>query len=177
MRLESQTFESIEVWEKFEDLFRTHCEHVGAMGACSPIVSPSRVSQAHLRWKDDLKRNNDMNMPDGTEADHFKRAAFITYWLRRTQPILGWKPWHVPCGTPAETKGRNILFQYGSEATAFLLGFYLAYAFEQKSIPANRKFLLDHGYLLDVCYVMKVKNVSPHALYLLFKSLFYARRT
>lgn len=148
-------------------------EHVGELvfpAGVEAELSDQRLVDAFMLWSEDIRRQTN-NVRAGIIIDHFKRAAFLTYWLRRTQPIIRLpQATHYSEKDAFQKKSRVFLGQYASEATAFSLGLLLCGAFEE-----SKSLVLDRSYFLDVCYVMKSKNVSPHALYLIYKSLFLGR--
>lgn len=50
-------------------------------------VSRRRLSDAFHFWVDDLHRVGEIELA-GADPDHFKRAAHLAYWLRRSTPVV-----------------------------------------------------------------------------------------
>lgn len=79
-------------------------------------------------------------------------------------------------------KHRERWFTYANEYAAFDLGFRLAKSYELQKLKEDNKFKQkDHGFAPDedcidtICYFLRFKNVSPHALFLIYKVLLFDR--
>ncbi len=78
----------------------------------------------------------------------------------------------------AREKGfRTLLISYSNEYLAFDFGFQICkyYEAKHKKRPSYRarELVLSEKYYQTTCHFLKYKTASPHALQLLFKSLFY----
>ena len=146
-----------------------------------PVYSQSRIVDTYRFWTQDVERLRTFSLPTNTVPDHFKQAAHLMYWLRRQAPVIDYLDAEsIQDGggskiTPREEKVRELLFQCGSEFLAFDIGYQICWAYESDSAGHQLEFALDEDYIETVCCFLKEKNVSPHAMYLVFKSLFYHR--
>ena len=79
---------------------------------------------------------------------------------------------------PKEQQLRDILDPYGSEYLAFDLGFQICLHYElnrsdkdstRVSIPITEEFII------DICHMLKFKNVSPHSVHMIYRALFLGR--
>lgn len=80
--------------------------------------------------------------------------------------------------TPAQKKLRDLLFRYGTEVLAFDLGYSICVFYERGRLDPRTQhppFEIDEEYIETICCFLKEKNVSPHALFLIYKSLLYKR--
>ena len=77
--------------------------------------------------------------------------------------------------TTDESAFRDLLFGYCNEYLAFDLGYQFCRYYEINKAGGSQRattLILDEDYLRTTCHFLKYKQVSPHALYLLYKSLF-----
>lgn len=152
-----------------------------------PVYSVSRLYEAYEAWKKDLERVSRMELR-GHELDHFKQSGHLCYWLRRKSPIIEVNRDPAKSGAPISALANALLLQYANEFTAFDAGFRISRFFECKRddvyvmvkmlgrIPQRPTQISDLTLSLDfyqtICQFLKEKNVSPHALFLIYKSLF-----
>ncbi|MDP2433039.1 MAG: hypothetical protein Q8O33_13555 [Pseudomonadota bacterium] len=70
---------------------------------------------------------------------------------------------------------RERCFAYGNEWLAFSFGFSLAIAYERKKLAGREEAkalrLPNLNYTADLCYMFKFKNMSPHAIYMIYRAL------
>lgn len=139
-------------------------------------ISERRAREAQKHWRDDLIR---IQLEGGsTNPDHLKRAGYLTYWLRRRQVVDEC----VDIPNPPAVLFRDEFLENANEWLAFVFGFQLCLYFEiDKKDPANIDkqlglYKLDPEYMKDVVLLMRHKNVSPHSIYIIFRSLFYPFR-
>lgn len=143
---------------------------------CEVSISERRTLEAQKYWMQDLTR---VVIEGGSSVpDHLKQAGFLAFWLRR----------RVVVDSSAEIRGapyvmyQDEFLQYSNDWLAFLFGFQLCLYFEAdpRQGPRRRQQLqqykLDPEYLRDVSVLLNHKNVSPHALYIIYRSLFYPFR-
>ena len=75
--------------------------------------------------------------------------------------------------SPDEIAFRDLLFGYSNEYLAFDLGFQFCRYYEMENgSPRAAALVLDEDYIRTTCHFLKYKTVSPHALYLIYKSIF-----
>ncbi|MEI9930702.1 MAG: hypothetical protein WDM89_09160 [Rhizomicrobium sp.] len=144
----------------------------------SPKFSPARLRDAHYAWRLDIKRveATEPNLGDG--LDHFKQSAHLAYWLRRKSPIVDYHDWAAEIEDlndlyPDEVERRDLLLRYGEEYLAFDFGLKICtyYELERLDNPRSSVPKLSKEYIFDVCHMLKFKHVSPHAMYLIYKSI------
>jgi hypothetical protein len=163
---------------------------IGEDWGTSVQISRRRVGEVFDYWTADASRT----LKDGinqstTELDHFKNASFIAFWLRRQIPInttfILRADGEIVDGNPLSSE-QEVFFRYGNEICALLIGFQLCLYYElvRKDNDANvvqfkgpridyiNKLRLRHELVREFGMVLKHKNMSPHGLYLMYKSLF-----
>lgn len=187
IKVTSTTLQSVaNDYDEFSRFFREYAFRFSVDNArLVPVVSAARLFDAHSFWKADLKRLTFSLHTDSVTPDHFKQAAHLAYWLRRSGPVIEFfdsrGPMEPVIDKPLEDKYeriRELLFNYGTEYFAFDLGYLICRFYETNRSDGkhmSKDFTLDEEYIQTVCCFLKEKNVSPHALYLLYKSLFYKR--
>ena len=111
-------------------------------------------------------------------SDHFKQAAHLAYWLRRTAPIVKMNCPDLKGNFGNVDSAREIHFKYGNEYSAFTVGFDLCRFYEANKKGSNpdiyaSDYSMNDDYITVMAHFLKTKNVSPHALYLIYKSLFF----
>ena len=160
-----------------EDKFREFIgqEYAYEAGRCGlkPKLSNAAVHDAHQCYLHDIKRL-DEKMRESS-PDHFKHAGFLAYWLRRHNPIRGWKG-EIDGDelTPAQKNERAFLLDYRHVYLAFWLGYKICLFYERETAPAGRILPTpDKSYTRSVCYLMKYKSISPHAMGFIYRSLFF----
>jgi hypothetical protein len=171
-------------FEQFKAFITEYIDDFALRGArLFPKYSVSRLKDAHHFWTQDIQRISKFSL-NGKTPDHFKQAAHLTYWLRRSGPVIDYLDAINPQDgvaeppTAQENAVRDLLFNYSSEYLAFDLGYQVCRFYELGRLPVGAHppaFDIDMDYILTMCCFLKEKNVSPHALYLTFKSLFYKR--
>lgn len=121
------------------------------------------------------------------KLDHFKHASMIAFWLRRVGPLN--TMWGL---TPERTsfvaddyaldKFQDHFIQYGSELAALMVGFHIILSYEIASFvePGNASMRKDalsrirvpFRFIYEYPRLLKHKNVSSQAIYMLYRSLF-----
>lgn len=138
-------------------------------------IDENRLLEAYVFWKNDLERIKKFEMSDSEELDHFKHAAHMIYWLRRAVPVLSVQPAEEG-STPDEILQQDLLYKYRDQYCAFDLGFKLCAFFEANRPKTDKYFSeynLDYDFKSVASHFLKTKNVSPHALFLIYKGLFF----
>jgi hypothetical protein len=138
------------------------------------IVSKLRVGDAQAFWLRDIERLD----VDGSDPNHFKRAGFLAFWLRRR--VIVERSICLRRSTVDEELQEKLNANV-NELCAFLIGYILCayFAFKGKIdaeadiVSHIEKIELPTNYLLDATTLMKNKNISPHSLYLIYLSLFH----
>ncbi len=181
MRISRQTLEAIKDREEFLSVFTEYAMEVLGKAALFPKLSKPRVYEAHGAWITDLKRvgQHEPNLKGG--LDHFKQCGHLAFWLRRMTPVaemmdLDFGDAELPLSSRAQEL-RTLLNGYNNEYLAFDFPFQICkyYEFRHKQKPSQRAagLILSPDYYQMACHFMKYKNVSPHALHLIYKSMFY----
>ncbi len=179
MDIEDKLLASIEADEqKFVSVFRSYAEDVFRQCRLYPRLLMPRMIESHGAWRNDLQRvgGHEPELEEG--LDHYKRCGHLTFWLRRMSPVieavdLTGSISDAP-GYPLsedEKAFRELLFGYAKEYLAFDFGYQFCLFYEQGS-PRAECMRLSEEYLWTMCHFLKYKTVSPHALFLIFKSLF-----
>lgn len=70
---------------------------------------------------------------------------------------------------------RKMLFAYGNEFLSFTFGFIFAKAYEEQKLKelgtSNVIAFPSLGYVNELCYIFKFKNISPQAVYMIYRAL------
>lgn len=150
-----------------------------------PRFSIQRLVEAQGAWQNDLSRvgAHEPNLEDG--LDHFKQCGHLAFWIRRMSPLIEAADLTQNAADPpgydvseGEQEFRNLLFAYANEYLAFDLGFQICKYYESNKAGAPeasaraKALVLDHDYYKTMCHFLKYKTVSPHAMFLIYKSLF-----
>ena len=125
----------------------------------------------------DIERLSNDSLDSGSDGpDHFKQAGVLTYWLRRFSPVYELTSLSDNQKLPSQQRKKLPEFfpNYYDVVLAFDLGFRLCNFVEcnRKKNPIQKKILSSDGYIRQTCQFLKYKNVSPHALGLIYQSLF-----
>lgn len=167
--------------KEFESHFFQYATEVSEPAHLMPRFVRYRVGDAYTFWVDDLKRVEfaERNLTNG--LDHFKQCGHLAYWLRRSSPIVEFLD---SSGAYATEVGhldeygeelRTLLYKYGAEYLAFDFGYQICLFYERNKAEATERaksLVISGDYIEMVCNFLKCKNVSPHSLSLIYKSLF-----
>jgi hypothetical protein len=178
MQIDDKTLPSLKDFEVFKITFENYAAEVTRGALLKPVFSLPRLRDAHYAWLGDLKRlgETEDHLKDG--PDHSKQCGHLAYWLRRQNPIVEYEDWHVsqedPYIYPDEEKKRDFITRYGSEFLAFDFGFQICSYYAQERLDKSKTDMprISMEYLTNICHMLKFKHVSPHALYLIYESLF-----
>jgi hypothetical protein len=181
MRISRQTLVAIKDREEFLSAFTEYAMSVLGIVRFYPRLAKPRVYEAHGAWISDLKRvgQHERHLKDG--LDHFKQCGHLAFWLRRMTPVaeladLDFGDSELPLG-PREKELRSLLNGYHNEYLAFDFAYQICryYEVKHKEKPSDRaaNLVLSPDYYQTAVHFMKYKNVSPHAIHLIYKSLFY----
>jgi hypothetical protein len=141
-----------------------------------PHWNRGRALDAYFQWLQDLSRIEAVE-EKVDKADHLKCAAHLIYWLRRSSPIDEF----VYDGELDESK--TFMLKYGREYLAFDLGYRAAQVYEisirGRNLPDDSFSLVPalsdvprNDFIETMVHVLKTKNVSPHAIFLVLKAIF-----
>lgn len=168
-----------------DEFVRKFCEYAGGtLATCRlfPHVSKPRVIEAHGAWKNDLTRvgDHEPNLEDG--LDHLKQCGHLAFWLRRMSPVV---EAHDMTLNAADAEGypltldevafRKLLLGYCNEYLAFDYAYQICKYYELGKDGGSARaatIIPTREYYQTACQFLKYKNVSPHAMHLVFKSLF-----
>lgn len=154
------------------------------LGACrlSPRLSMPRLVEIHGAWRADLKRvgKHEKALMEG--LDHFKRSGHLAFWVRRFTPLVEASDNKDNLGdaegydlSKQEVAFRDLLFGYGNEYLAFDIGYQFSRQYElSRAFPSERAKTVKPSseYIAMMCHFLKYKTVSPHAMSMIYKSLF-----
>lgn len=168
--------------ENFVRIYSKYVYYVLNKARLEPRLSVPRLIEARGAWKNDLDRvgTHEPKLLDG--LDHFKHAAHLAFWLRRIAPLVEavdvTQNISDAQGYPlseAENSFRAILHPYAAEYLAFDFGYQIVKFYENGHCPISKKpNKVDvDNYYYNICHFMKYKNVSPHAMYLIYSSLYF----
>ncbi|MBF0604575.1 MAG: hypothetical protein HQL07_12895 [Nitrospirae bacterium] len=134
-----------------------------------PYFSRQYTEEVYDAWIDDLKRVSRHDMKS-EELDHFKHASHLCFWIRRMGPILELmeKDSFPPDSHGDKGRELDLITKYRNEYLAFRIGLTICGDFE----PHSKHPKLTYDYIASLCRFMRYKHVSPHALFLIYKSLF-----
>ena len=164
----------------FKATFDNYAVETAHKALLHPKMSLSRLHDVHFCWRDDLSRitEREPKLKDG--PDHFKQCAHLAYWLRRRSPVVEYEDLHKKYEGDGhiydnERKLRDILDPYGGEYLSFNFGFEICQHYElNKECRAHKdlKIAITDEYIIDACHMLKFKNVSPHSIYMIYRTLF-----
>ena len=149
-----------------------------------PKLSRLRLVEVHGAWKRDMERvgAHEKRLEDG--LDHFKRSGHLAFWVRRFTPVVEASDTMLNLGDSEgypldqnEQAFRDLLFGYTNEYLAFDLGFQFSRFYEINREDATARAPLVRPsveYIATMCHFLKYKTVSPHAMTMIYKSLFLA---
>lgn len=145
---------------------------------CTVTTSPMRMLDVFDAWRRDAKGwLDEMNRHQGTVGlDHFKHAGILAFWLRRRLVVE--RVTFVENPSPPFEAGyvsplQEHFAEFSNELLSFFLGFHFCLRYEFTPTGWDLSATnLDDNYVATIATLLKRKNVSPHAMYLIYKSLF-----
>lgn len=188
----SDIFDDIIDFNQFFEIFSYNAIEIGDGFGLHPHISKSSLSRMHRLYLEDLKRVLKHGIARGSdELDHFKQAALLCFWFRRTSPIHRLKPNLNPIEKAAlesDPQGNLLLGtlnyrDYPNEITAFLIGARICMYFEDSVIgnEINIDMVIQEDIgiydiiadnMREIGAILQSKNISFHALYIMYKFLF-----
>ena len=184
----SDIFDDLIDFEKFKFIVTVNAMDIAADFGCDITLVHRKLRNMHDAFIGDRKRAIDHGSKGAmNELDHLKEAAFFCFWFRRTGPIgevsfvAEASPIAPETGT-VFTPDKKLFTLYADELCGFLIAFRIIMYFE-KNVHGNGESLAklraqstdEHLAVFDnlseICAMLKNKNMSPHAIYLMFKFL------
>lgn len=156
--------ESFKEFEKFVvDQFRRHAQKA----AFAPQFSGSLMKEAHHCYMEDIDRM-------AKAPDYFDRCGCLAYWLRRNNPVMEWESTKKDYDLTAEEENeREFFFNFGRQYHAFYLGYTICLTLDREKLADKSLPYIDENYIRAACHLMKYKNISPHAMGFIYRSLFF----
>lgn len=183
MEIAEGRLQAIEADEgEFVRFYSEFSEEILRFGRLFPRLSRARLLEAHGAWKKDMERVGDHENKLDAGLDHFKRAGHLAFWLRRMSPIVEFvdETQNIADGGEYELDNRendfrDLMAGHANEYIAFDIGFQFC-KFYEIAIGSTRanSINLDEDYIRTTCHFMKYKQVSPHSLFMIYKSLFFS---
>lgn len=164
----------------FKDVVCSHLEFLLNPYQLVGDISVARINEAHHYLTRDIARisRNDFN---GGRPDHFKQAGHICYWIRRTRPVTDLAVHLYSTKTDLSPEDAyadeyRLFFNYINDYLAFDLGFHLVLFYhlynKKNPLKINAKMFPSWDFIECTSHFLNAKNVSPHAMYLIYKALF-----
>lgn len=171
----------------FTDFVNFNFALIAKRFGCEIILHSRRTEEAFDAWHEDLKHKPN-RVHESVDLDPYKRAGFLCYWLRRRNVVDEIRPDGTDVADPKQMQKTELFAAYGNELCSFYLGyqFCLRFAFTQNGGGAETPLIhasvmdaeriqsikLDGNFQKEIAICLKFKNMSPHALYIIYKSLF-----
>jgi hypothetical protein len=138
--------------------------------------SEAKFRDAFELWRTDMLRVKQFELLDSDDLDHFKQSAHLIYWLRRSNPISEIYLGERLSDERDERLWQELILEYGIQYVCIRMGFDVCRFFEAErvgSIFYVDDFVVDYEYVKTFSHLLKTKNVSPHSIFLVLKSLFF----
>ena len=177
MDITRTTLREIENFDRFSAVYTEFVSETLWRIRLMPEISPSRMQEAYEAWMDD-KNRVDKNEENLQGLSHFKQCGHLAFWLRRMAPITethdmtGALTYTPEPFTKEETLFQKLMLSYCNEYLAFDFGFQIVKFYELGKTGRAEALKLSSRYYEIACYFMKRKHVSPHAMTIIYKSLF-----
>jgi len=157
---------------KFINLY--HANFFARLGLRPVMASENRIANACDAFVGEAKRFRGSLPPDSVTPDHFKLSGALVYWLRRFGVVYGLQ--HQVVSEQPDEDIRLLALEYECELPAYTLGLDLCKFFEHGASDEEyrdvNKPRITMSYLRSVCYLMRFKSLSPHAMGMIYRSLF-----
>ncbi|KQO42487.1 hypothetical protein ASF08_12850 [Methylobacterium sp. Leaf85] len=165
---------------EFTQFVAEYSEEILSAAYLIPQLSRARLDEVHGAWTKDLERveENENQLEEG--LDHFKRAGHLAFWLRRMGPVVDFIDYSVNIAdgieynlSEKEADFRDLMFGHANEYIAFDIGLQYCKFYEPQTSLRAQGITLSDDYTRTTCHFLKYKQVSPHSLFMIYKSLFY----
>lgn len=160
----------VPVYKNFKEIVCQHYNYIADRAGMDLLISDPRLSDAWQQFRFD-KKHYRKSLPNDEMPDHFKWSGMLAFWLRRAAPVYGFK---YLSRTNYDERLRGLLKDYASEYLAFDLGLSICEFFENNRPGRGQKLVPDFppDFYETISYFMKFKNLSPHAMGIIYRSLF-----
>ena len=155
-------------WEFFYEVIADEIDLVASHFGCEAEISEIKLLEAQSTWLHDLRN---LRVAESDEPDHFKHAAWLCHWLRKKSVISR-------LGIHQEERLTEVFEDHFNEYVAFAIGLKLVIFYEccerglsDETIAKSVATSAIPALIRDVAVYLSHKNVSPHAIYLIYKSL------
>ena len=156
-------------------------------------INNFRAYEAHDLWTDDLDKLLHHGIESSDDLEIYKYAGFLSYWLRRRLVIDSIDIYSGEAPNPQIKikdhrdnlpKEMEEFLQFHNERSAFDFGIQMCFNYKINELKdegfsdediemfINNLARKSKQMAWDTSILMKQKSVSPHTLYLVFKSLF-----
>lgn len=145
------------------------------------LLSPERLEEVRIQWLHDIGR---IDIDGSREPDEFKLTGFLAYWLRRRCVITNAIRSEASLKAAADigfVKHQTQFLMRCNEITAFMIGHCICVYWnsdlssDESAIQDLSDFDIDREFLFDIGTLMKQKNLSPHALYIIYRGIINSR--
>ena len=144
--------------------------------AVVPRYSDDLMLHAYQSYLRDIKRLGNNMDPN---PNHFEICGYLAYWLCRNSPVVSWNKGDDVSRYEMNQdmiKAQDLIFESGRSFHAFMIGYRICWFFERhkEEVLSQAKSLpeLNEDYIRAICHVMQYKDISPHAMGLIYRSLF-----
>lgn len=166
----------IAAWTLFDEVMCDELDSICSYFGCEPEPIRINLLEAQEFWVDDIDNvaiEEDEKTQERLEPDHFKHAGWLCHWLRKKRPI-GRLIIHD------ESKLQKYFEESYNEVCAFIIGLKIALFYEcceRKMDDDAIVRVTQIGFLTeilpDIALYLNHKNVSPHAIYMIYKSIIH----
>jgi len=137
-------------------------------------TSERRLFETHELWLQDILRLEKFEGLQENGVEEMKLAAHLAYWIKRNSPIIIMNSKKTEFENIEKT--REIHYKYANEYSALTIAFDLTAYFYANRVGSGvylDELSMDDDYVMTFCHFLKTKNVSPHGLFLILKSLYF----
>lgn len=155
-------------------------------------IGELKIKESYALWQEDVDRVLSHAIQNSDSLCEYKHAGFISYWLRRRQIITNI---NIDSSEHSKTISLEEHFeslpnsmktyaQFYNELSAFRLGLRISFHYfiiKLKDIGSSKEEIESKINIIakrvkeievDMSVFLKQKNISPHALYLIYKTIF-----
>ena len=155
-------------WEFFYEVISDEIDQIASHFGCQAELSEIKLLEAQSYWLHDLEG---LRVSESEEPDHFKHAGWLCHWLRKKSVISRLTIFQ-------EERLTDVFADHFNEYTAFAIGLKMVIFYEccergisDAAIVRSARSVAVPNLIRDVAVYLSHKNVSPHAIYLIYKSL------
>jgi hypothetical protein len=152
----------------FYEVIADEIDQIASFYGCEADISVIKLLEAHSYWLHDLEN---LRVSESEEPCHLKHAGWLCHWLRK-KSIVSRLIVH-------QSERLSVCFEnHFNEVIAFAIGLKLVVFYEcterglsDEAITASVAQSSVSDLLHDVAVYLSHKNVSPHAIYLIYAAL------